>query len=327
MAGKQKPPYSEARNYVVGHAEGIRLQSLPSPGVAPDYGLPVEHSVSHFQQPPTGSVPLARGPFLFRCRREKGGTLAGTSDRALVESVQLRFSGWGPRVVMDWDRRDPPCRLQLNPTDGDIRLEIRVNRCSEPEKWFWLELHPTSIPKSDESRENIAGLVPHQNRRLILNCLMEVSLLWQRMVEEFREAVDSDLCRIYARWSSATAPSFAHIPRDIFHHCLIENWGGGTSVGGRARANDGTRLFSIFVVRAPGFVRATRAEADAIQALQTHLQSNREMKRDDAWAICRSFGVSQRGFVQRVWPQSRKAAGLSDLARPGRKPAKKGRQS
>jgi hypothetical protein len=325
MGGKQKPRSLRALNYTFGHAEGIRLQSLPSPGAVLDFESPVESAASGFQQPPTGSVPLASGPFLFRRRRERGGILVGTSDHALVESVQSRFSDWGPRLLKDWDRGNPPCRLQLNPRDGYIRLQFRINQHKEPEKWFWLELHPTSIPNSDQSRENVAQLVPHQNRRLVLNCMMEASLLWQRMVEEFREAVDSDVCRIYARWGSATAPSFMQIPRDIFHQCVIENWGGETSIGGRARTHSGTRLFSIFVVQTPGAVRATRAEADAIRTLQAHLQSDSEMKRDDAWAICKPLGVSLRGFLQRVWPQARKAAGLTDRAPGGRKAKKKPR--
>ena len=242
MAGERKP---RAHNYTFGIAEGIRLVSLPRPGdpqTVQDQGVFHEQtSTSQFEHPSIAWVPLARGPFLFRRRLKKDRTLTGTSDSALLERAQASFSDWGPRVVMDWDERDPPCRLRLNRTDGYIRLEFRLNHNNEA-KWFWLELHPTSIPASEELRENVAGLVPHQNRRLVLNCLMQASMMWQGMVEEFREAVASDACRIYARWGSVTAPSFTHIPRDVFHQCSIENWGGQTSIGGRARARDGTML-------------------------------------------------------------------------------------
>ena len=305
-------------------AEGIRLESLPLPGsrrTAPDDKLSVEHehvSVAQIEHPLAHWVPLARGPFLFRRRREKDRLLVGTSDQALIKWAQASFSDWGPRLLRDWDQRNPPCRLRLN-ADGYLRVEFCANQNGELEKWFWLELHPTSIPQSEESRRYVAELVPHHNRQLVLNCLVQALNVWQWMVQEFREAVDSDACRIYARWGSAIAPRFTHIPRDVFCRCYIENWGGQASLGGRARADDGTKLFSIFVGQSPSMIRVTKAEADAIRSLQIALQSNSQMKRDDAWAICESFEISQRGFLQRVWPQARNAAELSDRAPPGRK--------
>jgi hypothetical protein len=66
----------------------------------------------------------------------------------------------------------------------------------------------------------------------------------------------------------------------------------------------------------------SRDEHEAVAFLAKHLKLNPAMKRDDAW---RSFGarfptLSKKGFLERVWPQARQAAGLKAAAPPGPKP-------
>jgi len=60
-------------------------------------------------------------------------------------------------------------------------------------------------------------------------------------------------------------------------------------------------------------------ESDAIIFLTNTLKQNPNLKRADAEAECEKFGISQRGFRDRVWPKAREGAGLSAIAPPGRK--------
>jgi hypothetical protein len=60
----------------------------------------------------------------------------------------------------------------------------------------------------------------------------------------------------------------------------------------------------------------TRATADLKEALK----DNPNLTVEDAYELVKSYGVTGRGFRQRVWPDSRVAAGLSRLAKRGPKP-------
>jgi hypothetical protein len=66
-----------------------------------------------------------------------------------------------------------------------------------------------------------------------------------------------------------------------------------------------------------------RAESDAIRHLTDRLKHDPDLRRNEAESECKKFGVSQRGFLDRVWPSARKNAGLSAIAPAGRKKQKK----
>ena len=65
-----------------------------------------------------------------------------------------------------------------------------------------------------------------------------------------------------------------------------------------------------------------RDESEAIRYLTHKLKQEPDLKRIDAETECKQFGISQRGFRDRVWPKARERAGLSATAPPGRKKAK-----
>lgn len=57
------------------------------------------------------------------------------------------------------------------------------------------------------------------------------------------------------------------------------------------------------------------AETDAIAALATELRANNDMRRSDAKKFCMpKYAVSGRGFLNRIWPKARLAAGRWPLA-------------
>jgi len=70
-------------------------------------------------------------------------------------------------------------------------------------------------------------------------------------------------------------------------------------------------------------VKATAgAETRAKAALAAELRANKHMRRETAQTLCMSeYGVSKRGFLNRVWPDAREAAGLSRIGSRGRKKA------
>jgi|SRR6516162_7420096 len=63
-------------------------------------------------------------------------------------------------------------------------------------------------------------------------------------------------------------------------------------------------------------------ERKAVDLLAERLRTDHNMKRDDAWEICRTAfpKLSERGFINRVWPAARDVAGLEPTAPPGPKP-------
>ncbi len=62
-------------------------------------------------------------------------------------------------------------------------------------------------------------------------------------------------------------------------------------------------------------------ETAATKALVSHLQTNPDLKREDAAKWCKEEGytLSGRGLKDRVWPQARVTAGLPAKGLPGRK--------
>jgi hypothetical protein len=64
----------------------------------------------------------------------------------------------------------------------------------------------------------------------------------------------------------------------------------------------------------------TSQESNAIKDLALHLRDNAKIRRADAaeWCNNNGFSLGKRPFG-RVWPEARKAAGLSAIAPPGRK--------
>ena len=64
-------------------------------------------------------------------------------------------------------------------------------------------------------------------------------------------------------------------------------------------------------------------EAGAIRALADLLRENRKLRRDEAGVqlAAKGFKISDRGFLNRVWPQARVRAGLEAVAPAGRHPA------
>jgi len=60
-------------------------------------------------------------------------------------------------------------------------------------------------------------------------------------------------------------------------------------------------------------------ETKAINFLAEKLETNPNIKRDDAWSACREEfpALSERGFRSRIWPQARQSAGLETVAASG----------
>jgi hypothetical protein len=79
------------------------------------------------------------------------------------------------------------------------------------------------------------------------------------------------------------------------------------------------RKFGKSAALAGGGKYTAKGEADATSHIADMLEQNPDLKRADAIAACKPFGVSGRGFQSRVWPDARIAAGLPRLARHGRK--------
>ena len=61
------------------------------------------------------------------------------------------------------------------------------------------------------------------------------------------------------------------------------------------------------------------AEKRAASHLAELLTITPNMKRDDAWEACKQFGISERGFLERVWRDAREIARLPAIAKAGRK--------
>jgi len=67
------------------------------------------------------------------------------------------------------------------------------------------------------------------------------------------------------------------------------------------------------------------AETKAIEFLTSQLKADPHLGRKRALKICREqvLNLSERGFLARVWPKAREAAGLDPIASRGRKPKQK----
>ena len=74
----------------------------------------------------------------------------------------------------------------------------------------------------------------------------------------------------------------------------------------------------------PGSAKASD-ETQAIAFVGDILKKNNDLRRGDAFNMCRERyrKLSGRGFLTRVWPRAREAAGLSPTAPPGPKPKQK----
>jgi hypothetical protein len=143
--------------------------ALPEEASEPLQRLPrrneaiVQPTNQQFEHPAEDWIPLARGPFIFRRRWEAGRYFTGTPDDALGNLAHAGFSEWGPRVLSEWDEQDPPCRLRINRLEGTVCLLFRPDRPSGTDGWTELSLHPTSIPKTEASRQQIAALPAYQS--------------------------------------------------------------------------------------------------------------------------------------------------------------------
>jgi hypothetical protein len=71
-----------------------------------------------------------------------------------------------------------------------------------------------------------------------------------------------------------------------------------------------------------GHTSTIKDESEATTYLAGKLKQDRDLKKDDAEAECKRFGLSKRGFLNRVWPDAREKAGLPAIAPPGRKKQK-----
>jgi hypothetical protein len=141
-------------------------------------------------------------------------------------------------------------------------------------------------------------------------------LVWRQfMRREFDRAVETKRIILQARIGSVLEPFQALLP-DVWLVLTILDWEKGIG-----RDPEGVLYYSMQAHRADAAVSTVAGETAAIKALALELRKNPELKRADAAAWCgkAGFKLTDRGFLDRVWPKARIQAELPEKAPPGRK--------
>jgi hypothetical protein len=143
-------------------------------------------------------------------------------------------------------------------------------------------------------------------------------VVWHHfMLPTFARAVARKRVRLHARIQFTTVP-FQQLPADVWPLLTVLDW-----PNGLASDPQGVPYYSIHAAATrrhlPGPPEVN--ESAATTDLAEKLKINPEWKRKDALDYCqRAFGVTERSFQYRIWPDARELAGLPRRALPGRKP-------
>jgi hypothetical protein len=146
-------------------------------------------------------------------------------------------------------------------------------------------------------------------------------LVWrQHMLRAFDRSVAEGRVKLYARVQSPLAP-FLQLPKDLWARLDVVEWQHGV-----ARDSEGTVYYSLHADDSSQKTSAAQSnivadESAATKALAAELKRNTGMSREQAssWCKANKYQISDRGFLNRVWPEARIKAGLPLRASPGRK--------
>ena len=146
------------------------------------------------------------------------------------------------------------------------------------------------------------------------------SFVWnQFMLPVFDRLVSAGRVKLYARARERDAP-FRQLPHDIWPNLKVEDW-----LHGTARDPEGVRYYSIHTAdslpkTSPTQTSTSAVETAATKALAAELMRYPNLTRERAanWCATNGHHLTDRGFLNRVWPAARVKAGLQSVAPPGR---------
>jgi hypothetical protein len=201
--------------------------------------------------------------------------------------------------------------------DNQIHVFTETNRNTRD----WINFAEIAEWCSEED-----GILPNEAKRAAAYDSLARDLLAGEFVEDGRSRV------LYLHPRSAKIRMTARWLKDAIDHNLD---GANGRLGFLPRCWISLRMFERWIAkhrlpespprfrprRKPGTLVATAGdESTAVKALASQLKSNSELSRAEALAWCSGHGfkLTGRGF-NRVWPEARVKAGLSKMARAGRK--------
>jgi hypothetical protein len=182
-------------------------------------------------------IELAIAPVHFRAMWDKGKYLPGTD---LLE-------------MASWFQYSDIGRVSISPDDGALFIEWDFafpdgRRCKTTARYYppgpgnkvvaLIDANPSVNYQHWPS-------IPPELWLKARNLMVGATSLQERLLQEFRYAIDAGICQIFARVGGPTA-SFKHIPADIFRKYEITSWGSGIVGGAKAERDGQPPLFAIY---------------------------------------------------------------------------------
>jgi hypothetical protein len=305
-------------SYIVGRAydlpkNHIDARNLLQYGYADDVSSEANNPFAapekrKFQPPKANWIPLHLGPIHFRSFSDGKDFVAVEPLDALAKRFQWSDAGQisieeeSGAVVIAWDFDasngirvrstekhfgDGPHRFQLNQID-DARARPRNQ--GGPIGW--------TASLSLGARNLFCGAVSLRNR----------------MIEEFRYAVDARHCKVFARVDSPTAP-FTEVPADVFRRYRVTSWGVGTAGGGEAELAGEPKLFAIHL---EPVIRRT------IAPLHQRAATIRDIERFKTTMGDRPHGIKELDIWQKTTASDVSRESLRNVYRQSMPPLKRG---
>jgi hypothetical protein len=182
-----------------------------------------------FQEAPQEWVSLARGPYEFRMFIDGGQVRPGTPDEVLCEWITRPSSRIGNIIKF----------VRLDRIAGMI--ELTFNHTNPGGSHPRMSLNLSVVQHNYEIFRGF-GAEWHADPLHFRNLHTAICSTWGRMEQEFRFAVESRACTVFARYGAYDARQFTQIPPDVFRAQTRVDWGTGECVG-----PDGTKLFAVHV--------------------------------------------------------------------------------